>query len=71
MANCNGYIRKSIEFANELTFLADEGEAQSTDDGCALLYGVIRDCAYKIRAQAEREREAHQARGDWESEPAA
>ncbi|OVE74733.1 hypothetical protein BVX97_06415 [bacterium E08(2017)] len=66
MPNCNEYIKKALEVANQLTLLADEGEAQSTDDGCALLYGVIRDCAYKIRAQADREKEAHRARGDWE-----
>ena len=66
MSNCNGYIKKSLQFANDLTLLADEGEAQSTDDGCALLYGVIRDCAYKIRSQANREKDVHKGRGEWE-----
>ena len=65
MSNCNGYIKKSLQVANDLTLLADEGEGQSTDDGCALLYGVIRDCAYKIRAQASREKDVHKGRGDW------
>ena len=46
--------------------LADEGEANSRDDGCVVLYSVVRDCAYRIRAEAEREREAHKARGVWE-----
>jgi len=63
---CNRHIRKALDIARKLTVLADEGEAKSEDDGCVLLYSVIRDCAYKIRAQAEREREAHRALGVWE-----
>ena len=52
--------------ARELTTLADEGALQSDDDGCLLLFDVIRDCAYRIRAQAERERAEHKAAGIWE-----
>ena len=63
---CNTHIRKALNVAKRLTVLADQGEAKSEDDGCVLLYSVIRDCAYKIRAQAEREREAHKALGVWE-----
>ena len=64
--NCNENIRKALELARELTVLADEGDSNGEDDGCHVLYGVIRDCAYKIRAQAEREREAHRAKGAWQ-----
>lgn len=63
---CNSHIRKALDIARKLTVLADQGEAKSEDDGCVLLYSVIRDCAYKIKAQAEREREAHKALGVWE-----
>ena len=66
---CNYHIREAFELARELIILADDGEADSKDDGCVLLYGIIRDCAYKIRAQAEREREMHKARGLWEELP--
>lgn len=62
---CNRNIKESLEEARRLTILADEGEAGSDDDGCIVLYGVIRDCAYKIRAEAERERDAHKVRGVW------
>jgi hypothetical protein len=64
--NCNEHIRQVLEHARQLTLLADEGEARSQDDGCAVLYGIIRDCAYKIRAAGEQEREVHKARGIWE-----
>jgi len=52
--------------ARELMALADEGDADRQDDGCGVLYGVLRDCAYQIRAEAEREREAHKAKGTWD-----
>ena len=59
---CNHNILKALELARRLTILADEGEVDAKDDSCAVLYGVIRDCGYKIRRQAERERQAHVAR---------
>ena len=63
---CNRYVQEALEFARRLTILADEGEAATEDDSCAVLYGMICDCAYKIRCRAEREREAHIARGAWQ-----
>ena len=65
-ARCNDYIRQALAYARKLTILADEGEAASCDDGCAVLYGVVRDCAYKIRTEAEREKDSHKAQGRWE-----
>ncbi|MFC1888489.1 hypothetical protein ACFL4G_01910 [Thermodesulfobacteriota bacterium] len=63
---CNKHIRESLEIARQMIILADEGDLDSEDDGCRVLYGVVRDCAYKIRAQAEREREEHKKKGDWD-----
>ena len=63
---CNENIMKVLEISKELIILADEGEMAMEDDGCGVLYGVVRDCAYKIRAEAEREREAHTAKGIWD-----
>lgn len=63
---CNEHIRESLEIARKLIILADDGERDSNDDGCRLLYGVIRDCAYKIRNEAERERKIHQNKDKWD-----
>ena len=63
---CNKHIRESFEMARKMIILADEGDLDSEDDGCRVLYGVVRDCAYKIRAQAEREREEHRKKGSWD-----
>jgi len=62
----NKHLKQALEISKKLTILADEGEASSQDDGCAVLYGVIRDCAYKIRGRAERERDVHKVLGIWE-----
>jgi hypothetical protein len=61
----NEHIVEVLEMARQLLVLADMGDLDSEDDGCRVLYGIVRDCAYKIRAQAEREREAHKIRGIW------
>jgi hypothetical protein len=66
MRPANRHILEALALARQLIILADEGEADSEDDGCVALYGEIRDCAYRIRLQAEREREAHRKMGAWE-----
>ena len=63
---CNRHIKQALKEARALTILADEGEAKSPDDGCVLLYSVVRDRAYRIRTQAEREKKDHEERGIWE-----
>jgi hypothetical protein len=68
MRRDNQCIRKALESARRLTVLADSGEVCCRDDGCAVLFGVIRDCAYKIRERAESERDVHKQTGSWEEE---
>ncbi|MBN2710994.1 MAG: hypothetical protein JXR97_00970 [Planctomycetes bacterium] len=65
MSRCRQHIAAALDFANKLTILADEGEASATDDSCVVLYGVIRDCAYRIRLHAEREKQRHIDSGEW------
>jgi len=60
MQDDNPYIRKVIQLSREMLILADEGQAAATDDGCRLLFGIVQDCAYKIRLEAEREQRSHQ-----------
>ena len=61
--NCG--IKKAIKIAEELKRIADTGEAAAGDNSCLLLYGVIRDCSYKIRGTAEMEMELHKSKGLW------
>ncbi|MEW5944966.1 MAG: hypothetical protein AB1742_02080 [bacterium] len=62
---CNEKIQKALGLARELMILADEGDEARDDDSCGVLYGVIRDSAYRIKEQAEKEKKKHQDSGKW------
>ncbi|MFO8089226.1 MAG: hypothetical protein R6U13_05265 [Desulfatiglandaceae bacterium] len=59
MKPCDEILLKTIEMASSMLKLADEGDANREDNGCGVLYGLVRDCAYKIKRLAETEKEAH------------
>ncbi|MBN1556885.1 MAG: hypothetical protein JW951_01920 [Lentisphaerae bacterium] len=67
MSRPNHNIRRALAASRALMILADEGEAESRDDGCQVLYGVIRDCAYRIRKRAGSEKEFHKLMGLWDN----
>ncbi len=66
MEKCNQHILTALELSRSLLSLADSGQLDADDDTCHLLYAVIRDCGYKVRKQAEIERDKHVAQGRWE-----
>ncbi|MBD3420449.1 MAG: hypothetical protein GF398_10060 [Chitinivibrionales bacterium] len=68
MKSCNKNLLKSIEYSRMLMFLADKGDIQREDDGCGVVYGILRDCAYKIKEVAEHEIRNHINRGLWDGE---
>ena len=48
--------------------LADEGDQHRDDASCGILYGLLRDSAYRVRRVAEEECERHKAAGRWDGE---
>ncbi len=64
----NELIREVFKLTRKMIILADEGSAVANDDGCRLLYSILGDCAYKVRMEAQREKESHQKNGKWEEE---
>lgn len=56
-ANIN--LEKVIACCNEMLELADLGDNYRTDDGCGVVYGTLRDSAYKIRKLAKDELAKH------------
>ncbi len=52
-------LKKTLEMAAHMLELADAGDAVREDVGCGVLYGVLRDAAYRIKKLAEAERQAH------------
>ncbi len=68
MKPCDNNLKKTLNLANEMIDLANAGDAEREDTGCGILYGVVRDAAYKIRKIAESEREKHIRKGWWHEE---
>jgi len=62
---CDENIKKALELVNEMIGLAEKGDADREDDGCGILYGVLRDSAYEIKQIAEAEKEKHIKKGWW------
>ena len=65
MNKCDEIIKKTFELVNIMLDLADEGDNAREDPGCGILYGVVRDSAYKIKQLAESEMQAHIKKGWW------
>ncbi|MEW6078420.1 MAG: hypothetical protein AB1724_11455 [Thermodesulfobacteriota bacterium] len=62
---CDQNIQQTIEIANQMIALAEKGDADREDSGCGVLYGVMLDSAYRIRALAEKEKREHIKKGWW------
>ena len=62
----NENLRKTIRLTREMLALADEGDRDRNDDSCGILYGILRDSAYRLRKLAEEECEEHQKAGKWD-----
>lgn len=48
-------LERIIGLCNEMLELADQGDAERSDERCGALYGVLRDDAYKLRRMATEE----------------
>lgn len=53
------YLRRVIELSQEMIDLAYAGDACRTDAGCGIVFGSLRDKAYKVRKLAETELQRH------------
>lgn len=58
-------IEDTLKLADRMIEVADQGDEAREDTGCGVLYGVLRDYAFKIRKLAEAEKEAHIRKGWW------
>lgn len=65
---CDRNILRTLKLADEMIALADQGDADREDVGCGVLYGVLRDTAYKLKRMAEEEKRVHQEKGWWRVE---
>ena len=65
MKPCNRNILETLHLVEEMIALADRGDEDREDVGCGVLYGVLRDSAYKLKRMAEEEKRSHQEKGWW------
>lgn len=62
---CDQNIQSTLQIADDMIALADKGDAEREDVGCGILYGILRDAAYKLKQVAEKEKITHQRKGWW------
>ena len=67
MRACNDNIMQTLSLVAEMIKLADKGDADREDVGCGILYGILRDSAYKLKQLAEKEKTAHVEKGWWDT----
>lgn len=56
-------IRSILEISDRMLVISEEGFMSCDDDGCLLLNGMVRECAYRLRDAAEQEWQAHGTKG--------
>ena len=49
---CKKYVEEAMDLSKKLIVLAKDAESHCEHDECLLLYGLIRDSAYKLLDQA-------------------
>lgn len=66
MKACNKNIIETLKLVEKMIELANSGDEDREDVGCGILYGILRDSAYRIKKIAEKERIAHIENSKWD-----
>lgn len=64
----NENLLKVLRLTREMLATADEGDRDRNDDSCGILYGILRDMAYRLRTLADEECHKHKNAGKWSDE---
>jgi hypothetical protein len=59
--NAVARLEEAFALSRAMLDLAERGVAGCDDDGCLVVYGIVRDCAYRIRRVVESELKTHAA----------
>ena len=68
MKSCDSNIKTTLALVEDMIRLADKGDIEREDTGCGVLYGVLRDSAYKLKKLAELEKDNHIKKGWWDDD---
>ena len=66
MKACNKNIYETLKLVEKMIELANSGDENRDDVGCGILYGILRDSAYRIKKIAEKEKLSHIEKGKWD-----
>jgi hypothetical protein len=67
MKPCDQNIQETFKLVDLMIDLANRGDAEREDVGCGIIYGILRDSAYKIKKLADKEKESHIRKGWWKT----
>ena len=68
LKSCDENIKATFQLVEKMIELANQGDADREDAGCGVLYGVLRDAAYRVRKLAEQEKKSHIRKGWWKED---
>ncbi len=63
---CDINIARTIKLAQQMILLAQDGDENREDLGCGVLYGILLDSGYKILGIAQKEKQNHMNKGQWQ-----
>jgi hypothetical protein len=63
---CNKNILETLKLVDKMIELANSGDEGRDDVGCGILYGILRDSAYRIKKIAEKEKLTHIEKKKWD-----
>jgi hypothetical protein len=62
----NDNLRRVMQLSREMLAVADEGDRDRNDASCGILYGILRDMAYRLRKLADEECQKHKNSDKWD-----
>ena len=62
----NDNLRSVRRLTNEMLALADKGDSSREDVSCGIIYGILRDAAYRLRRMVDDECDRHEEEKKWD-----
>lgn len=56
---CDLHLQESLKLADRMIALSFQGDQDREDNGCGIIYGVMRDAGFRLKHLVSREIEHH------------